>query len=105
MESDFGFNDERLPCPRVADAHDLVKHHDHIRERLLEEAYRELERETKKLNTDFIRFALSCRLRVEISHDHTAWLLRSLWRHGDERLRAALPPHARNCDAFKDYPL
>ena len=105
MEHELNLNDERLPCSRAADAHDLVRHHKRIRERLLEEAYRELGNGTKKLNTDWIRFALRCRLNVEISHDHTAWLLRWLWRHGDERLRALLPLPARNCDTYNDYPL
>ena len=105
MEPEFPFNDERLPSPCAAEAHELVRAHPSLVEALLDEAHKEINTGVYNLNTDFIRFALSGRLGIKISHDHTGWLLRALWLRGDAKLRAKLPPHAKHTDAFRGFPL
>ncbi len=105
MEPELTLNDERLPSPRAAEAHDLVRAQPSLVKALLNEARKAIRNGAKKINTDFIRYALSGLLGIAVSHDHTGWLLRALWLRGDAKLRAKLPPHAKHTDAFRGFPL
>lgn len=69
--------------------------------RLTMECLRAITRGTKRLNSDFFRWTLFDRFGLHVKHDHTPWLMRAVYRHAPQKLRAALPRACADCSSYE----
>ena len=102
---ELSLGDARLPSAREHEARRLVARNPGIVEKLVCEAELEIASGVHKITADFIRYALNCRLQVDVSHNHSSWMLRALWKRGSAALLRALPRCAAHADGYENYPL